>query len=267
MVLGVVVLEWRAETSRGLVRPENEDSWLVSNLARAGKHMWLAMVADGIGGHDGGEIASSLAVNSVSECFSQSLFALFVDKPEDALRSAVLYANSKILESSARGSGVPGMGTTLTCTMIDEKRRKAYFGHIGDSRAYVISGGSIMRITDDHSLSGELLKNGTITEEDAMRHPGRNVLTAALGAEEEIRIATYERDLLPHDIVLLCTDGLTGLVRAEEIFEAAMEYGKDGAAQKLVELANSRGGYDNITVVLLWPLAAETKGALRGEVG
>jgi serine/threonine protein phosphatase PrpC len=259
-----MTLEWRAETSRGLIRPENEDSWLVTCLPGTGKQMWLAMVADGIGGRDGGEIASALAVKSINECVSESLFE---DKPHDVLRKAVIYANGKILESSTRKTGVVGMGTTLTCAMIDQEESKAYFGHIGDSRAYIISGRQIRRVTDDHSVSGELVRNGTITEEDAMRHPGRNVLTAALGTQQAINVAIYEEHLLPNDIVVLCTDGLTGLVSSDEISDIACRYEKDELPGRLVDLANSRGGYDNITVILLWPKAVQARDVLRGEVG
>jgi serine/threonine protein phosphatase PrpC len=259
-----MTLEWRAETSRGLIRPENEDSWLVTCLPRTGKQMWLAMVADGIGGRDGGEIASALAVKSISEYVSGSLFE---DKPQDVLRKAVICANGKILESSARKSGVVGMGTTLTCAMIDQEESKVYFGHIGDSRAYIISSRQIRRVTDDHSVSGELVRNGTITEEDAMRHPGRNVLTAALGTQQEINVAIYEEHLLPNDIVVLCTDGLTSLVSSDEISDIACQYEKDEVPERLVDLANSRGGYDNITVILLWPKAVQARDLLRGEVG
>ena len=226
--------------------------------------MWLAMVADGIGGRDGGEIASALAVKSISEYVSGSLFE---DKPQDVLRKAVICANGKILESSARKSGVVGMGTTLTCAMIDQEESKVYFGHIGDSRAYIISSRQIRRVTDDHSVSGELVRNGTITEEDAMRHPGRNVLTAALGTQQEINVAIYEEHLLPNDIVVLCTDGLTSLVSSDEISDIACQYEKDEVPERLVDLANSRGGYDNITVILLWPKAVQARDLLRGEVG
>ncbi|MGI6627544.1 MAG: Stp1/IreP family PP2C-type Ser/Thr phosphatase [Bacillota bacterium] len=257
-------MEWRAETSRGLVRPENEDSWSVTCLSRNKSEIWLAMVADGIGGHEGGEIASSLAVKSISEFISN---AFLEDKPGHVLREAIIYANGKILESSMNKDGIPGMGTTLTCAMIVQNGSKVYLGHIGDSRAYIVSNRQIRKITDDHSVSGELVRNGTITEEDAMRHPGRNILTAALGTQETVDVAIYTESLFPGDVVILCTDGLTGLVSSSEISEVATGCDRDEAARRLVDLANSRGGYDNVTVVLLWPGAKQARKALRGEVG
>jgi protein phosphatase len=132
---------------------------------------------------------------------------------------------------------------------------KAFVGHVGDSRAYIVSNGKIRRVTDDHSVSGELVRNGTITEEDAMRHPGRNVLTMALGTQETVDVDIYEERLCPDDIVVLCTDGLTSLVSQNEIYDMLVTYDRDQVARKLVDLANQRGGYDNITVVVLWPQA------------
>lgn len=256
-----MALEWRAETSRGLVRPENEDAWLVVSLLLGRRQMWLAMVADGIGGHDGGEIASSLAVDAIKQYVSENFFE---DNPGQVLKQAILYGNGRIRQSAMSHSGIKGMGTTVTCAMIDRNRSKMYLGHVGDSRAYVISKGRIRRITDDHSVSGELVRNGTITEEDAMEHPGRNVLTMALGTQETVDIDIYEENLAPNDIVILCTDGLTSLVSSDEISDVALTYRKEEVAHKLVDLANARGGYDNITVVLLWPQVALGSNALRG---
>jgi protein phosphatase len=242
-----MTLEWRAETSRGLVRPKNEDSWSVVGLPGG----WLAMVADGLGGHDGGEIASSVAVSSIQQYVSEHFSG---GDPGQVLREAILYGNGKIRESASH-QGVPGMGTTVTCVVITCDMSKAFVGHVGDSRAYIVSNGKIRRVTDDHSVSGELVRNGTITEEDAMRHPGRNVLTMALGTQETVDVDIYEERLCPDDIVVLCTDGLTSLVSQNEIYDMLVTYDRDQVARKLVDLANQRGGYDNITVVVLWPQA------------
>jgi serine/threonine protein phosphatase PrpC len=244
-------LEWRAETSRGLVRPKNEDSWSVVDLPTG----WLAMVADGLGGHDGGEIASALAVSSIQE-YVKEHFA--DDDPANVLKQAILYGNGKIRESAAGDQGFPGMGTTVTCVMITCDRSKVFVGHVGDSRAYIVSNGEIRRITEDHSVSGELVRNGTISEEDAMRHPGRNVLTMALGTQETVDVDIYEEELNPDDIVVLCTDGLTSLVSPQEIYQVLVMCDKDQVARKLVDLANERGGHDNITVIVLWPQAASS---------
>jgi serine/threonine protein phosphatase PrpC len=248
-----ITLEWRAETSRGLVRPKNEDSWSVVGLPAG----WLAMVADGLGGHDGGEVASSLAVSSIQQYVTEHFSD---DDPGQVLKQAILYGNGKIRESASGDGGVPGMGTTITCVMITCDMSKVFIGHVGDSRAYIVSDGQIRRITDDHSVSGELVRNGTISEEDAMRHPGRNVLTMALGTQETVDVAIYEEQLNPDDIVILCTDGRTCLVSPDEIYEMLLMCDRDQVARKLVDLANQRGGHDNITVIVLWPQAGPGRG-------
>ncbi|HHY11703.1 MAG TPA: Stp1/IreP family PP2C-type Ser/Thr phosphatase [Firmicutes bacterium] len=254
-------MEWRAETSRGLVRPKNEDSWSVVSLPVGGRHLWLAMVADGIGGHDGGEVASALAVDSIKQYISEYFSS---GNPGQVLKQAILYGNGKIRESAIGDKGIPGMGTTLTCVMISCDMSRAFIGHVGDSRAYIVSNGKIRRVTDDHSVSGELVRNGTISEEDAMRHPGRNVLTMALGTQEIVDVDIYEEKLNPDDILVVCTDGLTSLVSPDEIYHMLLTYGRDLVARKLVDLANARGGYDNVTVIVLWPQAAPGLDALRG---
>jgi len=241
-------LEWRAETSRGLVRPKNEDSWSVVGLP----HGWLAMVADGLGGHDGGEIASALAVSCIQQYVAEHFLG---GDPGQVLKEAILYGNGKIRESAASHRGVPGMGTTVTCVLITSDMSRAFVGHVGDSRAYIVSDGKIRRVTEDHSVSAELVRNGTITEEDAMRHPGRNVLTMALGTQDTVDVDIYEEALRPGDILVLCTDGLTSLVSPDEISRALVTHDRDRVAGELVDLANQRGGYDNVTVVVLWPQA------------
>ncbi len=241
-------MEWSAQSSRGLVRFENEDSWAVRWFADA--RSWLAMVADGIGGHDGGEIASAMAVK---HCTDYILDAFHGENPIEVLESALVQGNKAVYLAGLRQEGCSGMGTTLTVALVQEKEKRLFIGHVGDSRAYLISGPRISQITDDHSITGELLRNGTITEEDAAHHPGRNVLTMALGTQDSVTVSTYTCRLSPGDCVLLCTDGLTSLVSAREIAGLLSGRPRSHAAEALVSLANSRGGYDNATVVLLWP--------------
>ncbi len=244
-----MALEWRAETSRGLVRPNNEDSWSVMSLPVGRNNLWLAMVADGIGGYDGGEIASSLAVDSIQ----QYLEKRFLRKnPAQMLKEAIVYSNNRIRENAVGSERLSLMGTTLTCVMVNCDQSKAFVGHVGDSRAYIVSNGKIRRITNDHSVSGTLIKNGTISEDDAMKHPGSNILTMALGTHEFINVDVYEENLKPNDIIVLCTDGLTSLVTSYEIHQMLLIHGKDEVADKLVDLAIARGGYDNITVIIIW---------------
>lgn len=230
-----------------MVRPDNEDSWSVQPL---GDGWWVAMVADGVGGNEGGELASTLAV----KCCTDYVARLHAkEPPEDLLAAALQYGNRQVLEAASGREGAPGMGTTLTVALVGEREGKLYVGHVGDSRAYVISSQEIRRITDDHSITGELMKNGTITEDDAMRHPARNVLTMALGAQEPVRVSSYRENLAPGDVVVLCTDGLTSLVSSKEIVKQVREHRRDELAADLVNTANGRGGYDNVTVVLMWP--------------
>ncbi len=211
---------------------------------------YLAMVADGIGGCDGGEIASALAVNV---CAEEILSQPDLDDPKSVLLRAMARCNREVLKASFEKEGHPGMGTTLTAALLDRARGKLYVGHVGDSRAYVVSGADIRQITEDHSVTGELIRNGTISEEDAMNHPNRNVLTRALGTQDTVSVSVYVERLVPGDAVLLCTDGLTSLVGAKEVAEILNSSTQDDAAKTLVDTANSRGGYDNVTVVILWP--------------
>ncbi len=256
-------MRWTASSSQGLVRSENQDSWSVDRFARKdGKEAWLAMVADGIGGREGGQIASSLAVESVKDFFSQSSWD---EDPVDLLTEAMIYANTRVFEAGTADSSITGMGTTLTCVLVYQDETKAFISHVGDSRAYIVSFGQIRRITDDHSVSGELLRKGAITEEDAMNHPNRNMLTAALGTQISLELSLYEEILLPDDVIVLCTDGLTSLVSAEEIRQTVLDYDYMNVASELVGLANNRGGYDNVTVILLWPDISDQSVSTRGE--
>ncbi len=241
-------LEWSAQSSRGRVRPDNEDSWVVEPLPKP--RTWLAVVADGIGGNQGGQIASSMAVKLSVE----HLKAHFGQaEPQRLLKEAIRDGNASILRAGLDKDGFPGMGTTFTGAIISEDGRRVDVGHVGDSRAYLVSGSTITQITDDHSVSGELVQDGTLSEEDAMKHPGRNMLTRAMGTQDEVMVSTYQEELSLGDVVLLCTDGLTGLVCSKEIVSLLNEKPREEAAEALVDLANSRGGFDNTTVVLLWP--------------
>jgi protein phosphatase len=213
------------------------------------ERVWLAMVADGIGGCDAGEVASSIAIKHCGEYILNN-FQKY--PPKELLVQAMRFGNRKVLQAAVE-TGAAGMGTTLTAALVLEDESKIYIGHVGDSRAYLISNGEIRQVTEDHSLAGELVRNGAITEEAAMRHPARNALTAALGTEVSVPVAIYEEDLSPGDVVILCTDGLTGLVSSKEIRDMTSVLGRKEIAQRFVDTANERGGYDNVTVVLMWP--------------
>src|SRR5579872_3645822 len=234
----------------GCQRENNEDSFLYwepdsdKEFQRTGR---LAVIADGMGGHEGGQEASRLAVETVREVYQR----VVVDRPQDALAQAFATAHSRILEFAERHPALQGMGTT--CTAFVLRQRKLYFAHVGDSRLYLVRGGDISRLTRDHSYVGRLVESGLVRAEDAEKHPQRHILTAALGAGAEVAVDSAEQSLALQegDELLLCTDGLWGVVTEEEL-EAEVS-GKDPAAccEALVKLARERGGPDNITVQVL----------------
>lgn len=240
-------MEVGAYSHKGKVREINEDAYYISK-----ENLNLFIVADGMGGHNAGEVASNIAINSIKE-FMEKHIDQFWDKDEkkvcEILKKATFEANKNIYEKAMREEECQGMGTTLTVVLI---LSKVYIAHVGDSRAYLIHNNNISQITQDHSLVAELLRNGSITENEAKIHPQRNMITRALGTEENIIIDIYTLDFQPDDIIFLCTDGLSNLIEIDEIKSALidcehMQY----ACVHLVELANERGGYDNITVVAI----------------
>jgi len=226
-------------SDRGKIREKNEDAQLVQTQNK----IKLLAVADGLGGHQGGEVASNLAL--------QILDTREMNGPnlEEDLKAAFFMANKEILKRSLKDPGLAGMGTTLTALAINGE--KGIIGHIGDSRLYLYRDFQLQQITRDHTLVNELVKKGNITEKEAYSHPQRNLLLQALGLEEEIDLDLKEIDVKENDIFLLCTDGLTGLLKDKEIKEL-IDDRKDMQfiAQEMVKEANLRGGHDNITVVL-----------------
>lgn len=231
----------------GKIREINEDAFFIAK-----NHENLFIVADGMGGHNAGEVASNIAIDVISEYIQKNL-----NTQEDheeplifqEIRKAVMEANLKILERSKRDDHCQGMGTTLTLALI---LKKVYIGHIGDSRAYRINKQCMTQITEDHSLVAELVKNGSITEMEAKTHPQRNIITRALGTDEKIKIDVCSVPFHQDDIIILCTDGLTNLVEPSEIMEY-MLYSESiqKGCEQLVALANERGGFDNITILAI----------------
>ena len=229
----------------GLIREINEDSYFVSEDT-----MNLFIVADGMGGHKAGEVASSLAIDSVKS-FIQNHIPKAVGNSDESvckiIEEAIFEANTRVFKESIQEERYQGMGTTITMALIQSKM---FIGHIGDSRAYLIRDGEITQITQDHSLVAELLKNGTITEKEAKAHPQRNIITRALGTEENILVDVYTIELLQGDIIVLCSDGLSNLVDPVEIKESLMNSrSMQVGCEHLVALANERGGHDNITII------------------
>jgi protein phosphatase len=217
------------------VRENNEDNLLIAAP--------LYAVADGMGGHAAGEVASEIAIQTL-------LDAQIKDVDPVALRDALVAANHAIIEAADQGVGRMGMGTTMTAAVIRENR--LLIAQVGDSRAYLMHAGRLRQVTRDHSLMAELIALGEVTPTEARTHPQRSVITRVLGSELHTLPDLYEIDIVNGDRLLLCSDGLTGMVDDEEI-ESLLAAHPDpqSAADALVEAARAAGGYDNVTVVLV----------------
>lgn len=234
-------------TDVGRSRDKNEDSCIYRKFNNG----WdLLMVADGMGGHNAGEIASSIAVRSITEYLEEKIKdGIDISNMEDVLTSAIAKANDDIYTEAQNNVSCSGMGTTVTMAVIS--RDEVLIGHIGDSRAYILSNNKLKKITSDHSLVAELVKNGTITEDEAQHHPQRNIITRALGAKDNVKVDIEKIGIMPSDIILLCSDGLTNMLddgKIEEILIKNQDI--ENGAHELIDLANSLGGYDNITVAV-----------------
>ncbi|MBE7010593.1 MAG: Stp1/IreP family PP2C-type Ser/Thr phosphatase [Ruminococcaceae bacterium] len=246
------MLRWGGCTDVGQTRPINEDGYYISDYSSKFDAIY-AIVADGMGGHRAGEIASGLALGLVSEAVNRRFFAqMNAQGLKELLAEAVREANRMIYEKSVSEIGCDGMGTTITLCLVFGNY--AMIAHVGDSRAYMLRGGALHQITTDHSLVQELLRKGQITPEEAEKHPQKNVITRALGTDTDVDIDIYEFSVCSGDCILLCSDGLSNMLSDNEIKEALMhekEKSENALAEGLIDLANQKGGYDNITAVIL----------------
>lgn len=231
----------RCKTDKGKVREINQDYVLTMK----GSRYTLLIVADGMGGHNAGEIASKLAASSIKE-FVFSFYEEYMEIDE-LIRDALLKANQEIYQESLRDESFKGMGTTVTCCLIIKDR--LYMGHVGDSRAYIVNQSGIRKISEDHSYVQELVNKGSITENEAQRHPQRNIITRSVGTEEYVVVDTKVEVLEEGDYIFLCSDGLTSYVTAEEIL-CAVTRDFEGSVDELIGLANERGGSDNISIIV-----------------
>jgi protein phosphatase len=223
-------------TDVGRVRDGNEDDFL-DQADRLG----LVAVADGMGGHRAGEVASATALEALRAAVASG----------DPLREAIEGANEAVLEKSESDHELQGMGTTLTAGMLGTDG-SLMVGHVGDSRAYLVRDGELRQITDDHSLVEEMVRGGELTPEQAEVHPQRSIITRALGIEPQVDVDVYPIELQPGDRILFCSDGLTTMVRPEEIANIVRrEADPRRAAQLLVDAANAAGGEDNVTAVIV----------------
>ena len=236
----------------GRTRPLNEDGYYISDYSREYEALYM-MVADGMGGHQAGEVASAMAIREISEVVNQG-FCVSMTETElkELLVKAIKQANSLIFDKGLKEPSMSGMGTTLTLCFVWNEL--AIVAHVGDSRAYLLRSGELHQITTDHSLVQELLDKGQITETEAACHPQRNVITRALGTDAGVEIDLYAFTIRPEDEVLLCTDGLSNMLSDAKLTKLLTEgagSGPETLAQQLVSEANAEGGYDNITAVLL----------------
>lgn len=237
-----------AKTDIGQERKVNEDYYFISE---ANSKIKLYIIADGMGGYNAGEVASKMATESVKE-YIYKHFEKSKESREsivDMLNEAIKYANETIYKKSKSEKDLEGMGTTLDVCLIYNS--KVYIAHIGDSRVYRIRKDFLRRITKDHSYVQTLIEDGKITKEEAYNHPKRNMLTKALGCMEEVEPDIYVKTFLRGDTLIMTTDGLTNMVRENEMYEIIKEGTAKVATERLVSKANENGGYDNITVIII----------------
>ncbi|MDH3216704.1 MAG: Stp1/IreP family PP2C-type Ser/Thr phosphatase [Candidatus Krumholzibacteria bacterium] len=227
------------EDATGRYHPEDE-----KELAEKGA---IFVVADGMGGHRGGEIASELAVETVISLY----YASNEKEPTESLRECFAEANKRILDKSTSEVDLFGMGTT--CTTMVLCSGEAFFAHVGDSRAYVLRDGELQQLTEDHSLVGEMVRSGILSNEDAQHHPKRNVITRSLGTHVELRpdFPSTPYKLADGDVFVLCSDGLTSIVSDAEVRDILAANDPRTACRELVNIANAKGGKDNITVQVI----------------
>ena len=248
-------ITYQAVSDVGRKRKGNEDSLFVNPEQN------LFVVADGMGGHAAGEVASRVAVESINEfvCLTSGdeeitwPFGLDQNMSYDGnrLKTAVRYANRKVLEAMKERAEYEGMATTVAAVLVDGE--EANLAHVGDSRVYLFRAAALEQLTSDHSWVNEQLQSGVISPDQARSHPLRNVVTRALGGKPDLQVDMQQHKLQAGDLLLLCSDGLTTMVPDDEIARVLREAGGDvpKASQDLVAEANSRGGEDNITVLLI----------------
>ena len=259
-VAGRLPIESAGLSDVGRRRKSNEDSFAISD------DQTLLIVADGMGGHAAGEVASRLAVESIERHISGSdprkeptLPASFrspsgdeagLPPPARRVLNAIRLANQEIVRSVRRDSSMRGMGTTVVIAYIHGAR--AFIGSVGDSRAYLVRDRALRQLTSDHTLVNEQVRAGALSTQEARHHPARNILTRAVGSQEDVEPDLVEQDLRAQDVLLLCSDGLTTMVEDADILKTVLAHADQPQAgcRALIDLANERGGDDNVTVIL-----------------
>ena len=237
-------------TDVGLKRGHNEDNFLIN------EELNLYVVADGMGGHAGGEYASAICVNTIEEIVTSIELNVEgdvdlgdpVEVARERLRYALRLSGRRIFEKAAQDEEYHGMGTTAVALLIDGTN--AVVAHVGDSRLYLLRDGKIQQVTEDHSFVARQVKAGVMTEDDAKNHRMRNVIYRSLGYQEDVEVDVQVIAVRKDDRFLLCSDGLTGHVEDPELGEYMVKHGPQEASRRLIELACERGGDDNITVII-----------------
>ncbi|HEY8420457.1 MAG TPA: Stp1/IreP family PP2C-type Ser/Thr phosphatase [Thermoclostridium sp.] len=243
-------MKYAAISDKGIIREQNEDFWNIILDINGNPQAFI--VADGMGGHKAGDVASKMAVESISKSIS-----CYLEKNKDGdgtnekfLREAINKANEVIFQYAMENLDGSNIGTTLTAGLLCNG--KLTIAHIGDSSFYLIRNETIVKLTKDHSFVGELVDKGILDQEEARVHPLRNQITRALGYEEEVQIDFYSLDVMPNDIYLFCTDGLTMKLSSDELLSMLKEEKDLNIILKnMVALANERGGDDNITAIVV----------------
>ncbi len=228
-----------ALTDIGLKRKINQDAFLKDDALQ------LYVVADGMGGHRGGEVASQLAVEVIQKFVSENPSM----HPREKLDKAVNLSCKEIYDQSKKNSDLSGMGTTIVVVLIWDGT--AYIGQVGDSRVYLITQGGIWQVTEDHSLVNEEIRAGRLAVGQESTYQFRNVITRSVGYEDRVNVDVYRRQVSPGDTFLLCTDGLSGMVSVTEIRDSVLKHGPEMGLKSLIGLANARGGDDNITALIV----------------
>ena len=233
-----------SKTDRGRVRTDNQDAYFAGKIT---DDSVFAVVCDGMGGANAGNVASELAVRHISEYVIRSYRdGMDMTDTEKSLKNAIVSANISLYDKAVNNTELAGMGTTAVAAFV--KDGTAVIAHVGDSRIYLVNG-EIKQLTRDHSVVQSLIESGKITPEDAKVHPRKNVITRALGAEEDVAVDSDCLNLSNGDTLLLCSDGLTNFLDDKDILTVFQNNDISAVAERLVEEANKNGGGDNITVV------------------
>lgn len=235
------------QTDVGLKRDKNQDAFLID------EDLGLFIVADGMGGHRGGEVASALAVETVQETIKKACKGRRKPNPRELLLTSYQQASRRIFEKQEEEEELHGMGTTMVVAYVQDGH--VYIGNVGDSRCYLFNPPQLWQITEDHSLVNEQLRAGLISEEEVNRQLPKNIITRSVGYEREVLPDFYERSLRPGEMYLLCSDGLTGMVDDLKITELLLKETPEKISDRCIEEAKKEGADDNITVMVVSVMA------------